>query len=110
VCGLLDAVGGTEWLVIGCMLIQASREKEPIQWVRDVLKGIGLGQRRQLHFRELDEWRKPLACQQLAQFPVRLFALLSNKKRICVATETPTLRQKPIHSRHTSIFTIFVCG
>jgi hypothetical protein len=62
----IDAVGGTEWLVIGCMLIRATREKEPVQWVRNVLSNVGSGQRKQLHFRELDEWRKPLACQQLA--------------------------------------------
>jgi hypothetical protein len=78
----IDAVGGTEWLVIGAVLIRATREREPIQWVRNVLHSAGLGQRKQLHFRDLDEWRKPLACRELAEQPVRLFALLSNKKNM----------------------------
>jgi uncharacterized protein DUF3800 len=36
-----------------------------------------------LHFRDLDEWRKPLACQLLGEIKdVRCFAMLSNKKNM----------------------------
>lgn len=35
-----------------------------------------------LHFRDLDEWRKPLVCQDVAKRPVNLFAMLSNKKNM----------------------------
>lgn len=36
-----------------------------------------------LHFRDLDEWRKPLACQLLGSIKdLRCFAMLSNKKNM----------------------------
>jgi uncharacterized protein DUF3800 len=78
----IDANGASEWLVIGCVLIQACREAKPVLWVRDMLDSVGMRQRKSLHFRELDEWRKPLVCQNLATRPVRLFALTSNKKNM----------------------------
>jgi hypothetical protein len=76
----IDSVGGSEWLVIGAAVIEARRELEPVQWVRSMLKTIGLEQRRELHFRELPEWKKPLACSEAATRPLRIFALVSNKK------------------------------
>jgi hypothetical protein len=33
-----------------------------------------------LHFRELAEWRKPIVCSEVARLPLRIFALVSNKK------------------------------
>jgi hypothetical protein len=78
----IDSNGASEWLVIGCTLIQASRESEPVGWIRNMLDSVGLRQRKSLHFRDLEEWRKPLVCQNLASRPVRLFVLASNKKNM----------------------------
>jgi Protein of unknown function (DUF3800) len=78
----IDPTGGSEWLVIGGVVIEARRELEPVQWVRSLLTNVGLGQRRELHFRDLAEWRKPLVCQEAATRPLRIFAMLSNKKNM----------------------------
>jgi Protein of unknown function (DUF3800) len=77
-----DNPGGSEWLVIGAVLIEASNELKPVEWVRSILDKIGAKQRPVLHFRQLREWQKPLACQELAKLPVNLFAMTSNKKNM----------------------------
>jgi len=77
-----DEPGASEWLVIGAILIEAANEAEPVQWVRSILDGVGSRQRPALHFRELREWQKPLACQKLATLPVNLFVMTSNKKNM----------------------------
>lgn len=78
----IDEPGASEWLVFGCVLIQATRERQAVDWVRSTLEHIGLAKEQELHFRELADWRKPLVCQRLATFPLRTFALLSNKKNM----------------------------
>jgi hypothetical protein len=78
----IDPVGGSEWLVIGGVVIKARHEAEPVKWVRSILTNIGLGQRRELHFRDLAEWRKPLVCREVAAQQLRIFAMLSNKKNM----------------------------
>ena len=78
-----DPNGGSEWLVLGCSLIQVKSENEQVRWVRTMLDKLEMKQQTVLHFRDLDEWRKPLACQMLGQNnDVRCFAMLSNKKNM----------------------------
>ncbi len=78
----LDEPGGSEWLVIGGVLIEASNEQKPVEWVRSILNDIGAKNRPALHFRDLHEWQKPLVCQKLADLPVNLFVMTSNKKNM----------------------------
>jgi hypothetical protein len=78
----IDNPGGSEWLVLGCSLIEAKSHGDQVEWVRDILDGVGMKQQKVLHFRDLDEWRKPLVCQGVARRPVNLFAILSNKKNM----------------------------
>jgi hypothetical protein len=78
----IDEYGGSEWLVMGAVLIEASNELAPVEWVRAIIGAIGSRQLKQLHFRDLEEWHKPLACRELATFPLKGFALLSNKKNM----------------------------
>jgi hypothetical protein len=77
-----DVDGASEWLVIGAILIQAAREHEPVQWVRKILDDVSLQQRDILHYKDLSDWRKPMACKGLAENPLRIFALASNKKNM----------------------------
>jgi Protein of unknown function (DUF3800) len=79
----IDSNGGSEWLVLGCSLIQVRSESDQVTWVRRILDTLEMKQQTVLHFRDLDEWRKPLACQMLGQIKdVRCFAMLSNKKNM----------------------------
>jgi hypothetical protein len=45
--------------------IQVKSESDQLVWVRKILDKLTMKQQTVLHFRELDEWRKPLACQML---------------------------------------------
>ena len=36
----LDPNGGSEWLTIGGILVEAKRELEPVAWVRKILKKL----------------------------------------------------------------------
>jgi Protein of unknown function (DUF3800) len=78
----IDDPGASEWLVIGAVLIEASNEAKPVEWVRSILDAMGAKRRPALHFRDLHEWQKPLACQGLAKLPVNLFVMASNKKNM----------------------------
>jgi Protein of unknown function (DUF3800) len=78
----IDKVGGSEWLAIGSILIEVAHEQKPVEWVRAILQSIGTQQRRELHFRDLTEWRKPLVCQAVATYPLKIFVLTSNKKNM----------------------------
>ena len=76
----IDPSGGSEWLTLGAALIRRENETNPVEWIRNILRLVDLTNRTSLHFRELAEWRKPLVCQQVAELPLRLFVLASNKK------------------------------
>jgi hypothetical protein len=79
----VDPNGGSEWLILGCSLIQLKSEGEQVRWVRTILDRLEMKQQTVLHYRDLDEWRKPLACQMLGEIKdVRCFAMLSNKKNM----------------------------
>jgi hypothetical protein len=78
----LDNPGASEWLVIGATLIEGANEPEPVNWVRSILQATGSTQKLALHFRDLKEWQKPLACLKLATLPVKLFVMTSNKKNM----------------------------
>jgi hypothetical protein len=79
----IDPKGGSEWFILGCSLIQVKSESEQVLWVRNILDKLRMKQQTVLHFRELDEWRKPIACQLLGDIKdVRFFAMLSNKKNM----------------------------
>lgn len=78
----LDEHGSSEWLVLGAVVIDASRESECVTWVRDIIKDFRNHQARGLHFRNLNPAKKRLACASIATRPLRCFALASNKKNM----------------------------
>jgi hypothetical protein len=88
----LDDPGASEWLVLGATLIEAVNESEPVNWVRSLLDDIGSKQRPALHFRDLKERQKPLACQRLATLPVNLFVMASNKKNTLIGDRPESCR------------------
>jgi hypothetical protein len=77
----LDERGGSEWLTIGAVLIEAAQEAKPVQWRNEILRAAESRQSI-LHFRDLKDRQKPLACRQLANYPLIAFAMLSNKKNM----------------------------
>jgi hypothetical protein len=73
-----DETGASEWFALSAVLVRAQFQRETV-WVKDILGKIALPQRRELHYQPLDDWRKPIVCQQIGSLPVRCFVVLSNK-------------------------------
>jgi hypothetical protein len=78
----IDNPGASEWLVMGAALIEASNELAPVTWIRTILDATSSKQKLELHYRDLKDWQKPIACREAAKLPVNLFAMLSNKKNM----------------------------
>lgn len=78
----IDPVGATEWLCLSCVLIRANNEPLVPNWVRDIRENIEATSADILHFRRLSPTRKRVVCELVAELPVRLFAVTSNKKNM----------------------------
>lgn len=78
----IDDVGGTEWITIAAVLVRKPNFSNVPHWVASMVQDIGIRQRSDLHFRDLSPTRKTVICQRLAELPVRLFVVASNKKNM----------------------------
>lgn len=78
----IDADGASEWLVLSAVVIQAKREAGVVEWVDAIRQGIGITQRRYLHYRDLSDTRKRAVTRCISELPLRGFAICSNKKNM----------------------------
>ncbi len=78
----IDSNGSSEWLVLGAVVIAASREPEVVGWAKQIRDACWIVQKQDLHFRDMNRFQKTTSCRMLANFPVRCFALCSNKKNM----------------------------
>lgn len=78
----IDENGGSEWLCIGGLLIRAKFEAATVKWVKDIRTDIDAIQGPALHYRNLSPRKRHRACELLAQYPCRFFAVASNKKNM----------------------------
>ncbi len=76
----LDPVGGTEWFSVGCVVIQAENETQPVEYIRRVRAKVNSFQRPDIHYKNLKPWQRITACSELAKENVRIFVLVSNKQ------------------------------
>ncbi|WP_159415531.1 DUF3800 domain-containing protein [Ensifer adhaerens] len=77
-----DKKGATEWFSVGCAVIAAKNEAEPIEFVRRARDLIGARQRPDIHYKFLKDWQRNRVCAELAKENVRLFAVVSNKRNM----------------------------
>jgi len=78
----VDKNGASEWLVLSCVVVSATREKEVLNWVKDIRIKMGPSQRRDLHFQNFNPAKKAIACSCIAELPVRCFIVAANKKNM----------------------------
>jgi hypothetical protein len=78
----IDPVGGTEWMTIGCALIQRKYDPRLPDFVGDILKAIHVRTRPDLHFRHLSKTRQEEVCALIARMPLKLFCVCSNKRNM----------------------------
>ena len=77
----INSNGASEWFVLSALVVPADMHREAV-WAQKILTAIKSTQRKTLHFQPLDEQRQVTACKLLATFPVRCFAVVSNKQNM----------------------------
>jgi Protein of unknown function (DUF3800) len=68
--------------VLSAVVVRAGNENAVGRWQQDILKSFGYTQRTDIHYRKLSPQRKKLACMYMAEQPLRIFVLMSNKKNM----------------------------
>ena len=77
----IDEAGSSEWFVLSALVVR----KENLPLVEEYAPSLIVrfkSQTNDIHFRKLSEHKKGIATKKLAELPVRLFVLCSNKKNI----------------------------
>lgn len=78
----IDAVGSTEWLCLGAVVLRAKHEPKIASWVDEIKHKAGIRTQADLHYRNLPDFRKRIICTEIAKLPIRAFVLASNKKNM----------------------------
>lgn len=78
----LDKNGSSEWLIISAVVVRKSSECDLGFWNKEFVQLCCGTQAKEFHFRNLNPNKQILACEHLAQKPVRAFATCSNKKNM----------------------------
>jgi len=78
--------GSTHWLVISCCITRYVYDLELVRRRDEIGKLMPTRKKRDIHFRELSHSQKLMACQKIAEFPIRSISILSNKTTIADGT------------------------
>ena len=76
----IDPKGATEWFTLSCVLVSATKEDEPIEFVRRARARIKSIQRPDIHYKNLKPWQRLAVCSELAAESIRIFCVASNKQ------------------------------
>lgn len=74
--------GASEWMVMSAVLVKAEREKEVLEWAKQIIQKLNQHQLAHIHFQKLENEKKEIACSELAKLPIRVFALISHKRNM----------------------------
>lgn len=72
--------GSSEWFVISGSLVSIKNDTLTLGWVKGILNDIGQLKHKDLHFKHLNHDKKLIACNRIAELPIRNFVVMSNKK------------------------------
>lgn len=78
----LHPKGSSEWLIVSAAVVSRKHELETVKWVQAMMSRLKNHQRRGIHFADLNAAKKSFVCADLANRPVRLFVIASNKKNM----------------------------
>ena len=73
--------GASEWLVLSCFLVRETDDHKCVGWVKEILAQFKTN-KQHLHFSDLWDWKKVIACNAIAKKPCRYFIVASNKRNI----------------------------
>jgi Protein of unknown function (DUF3800) len=78
----IDLKGGTEWLTISAILVRREYELETKNWVKTINRATAVESENIIKFTKLSPDMKLVAAETLATFPLRIFAVVTNKKNM----------------------------
>jgi hypothetical protein len=78
----INPAGASEWLILAGFLVRIENDRQCISWAREIIGKFRNAQSTILHFRNLLDVKKRIACEIVAQKPCRFFIVASNKKNI----------------------------
>lgn len=78
----IDEKGGTEWMVLSAVVISRDRDIEAKNWVADICRTAGQKNDQVIHFKDLNPDHRLVAANQMADLPIRIFTVASNKKNM----------------------------
>jgi len=78
----VDEKGSTEWMTVSAVVVSRSRESDIFGWVADINRKIGETNTQVIHFKDLTKENRLTVAEAVAELPVRLFVVASNKKNM----------------------------
>src|SRR5215469_2236357 len=74
--------GATEWLILSCFLIREQDDHKCLGWVREIKSKFKISNSPFLHYKELNQLKRKIACETINEKACRFFVVASNKKNI----------------------------
>lgn len=71
--------GASEWFVVAAVVVSQSRDKDTVDWLRDMREAVRAQSRVPLHYRKLSPANQARVCRMLASKDVRIFVVASHK-------------------------------
>ncbi len=78
----IDDNGASEWFVMSAVVLRREKLAEIKKAITELKSKFGLKESEALHFRKLSYENKLLAANKIAELPLRLFVVISNKRNM----------------------------
>ena len=69
----------SEWFVVAAVVVRRERERDTVDWLRDMREAVRAQARAPIHFRSLSASNRERVCRMLGTKDVRLFIVASHK-------------------------------
>ena len=73
---------GSHWFVLGAVAVSADNVSKLSQWCLDIKERCGVPHEKALHYRDLSDDKKIIACKTMATLPIRCFVYCSHKQNM----------------------------
>lgn len=69
----------SEWFVVSAVVVSSARDRDTVDWVRDMREAVRAQSRAPLHYRKLSASNQERVCRMLGTKDVRIFVVASHK-------------------------------
>ena len=73
---------GSRWLILGAVAVNANKVNQIETWCKTIRAACEISEGRPIHYVKLDNQKRQLACELLAELPVRCFSFCSHKENM----------------------------